>query len=73
MTRPSAECKIEREADEGEEGDDLDGEAGDHDVVSELRVFPGVGFGGGDAAAGGLEEEGEDVARDELHDVNLLY
>lgn len=66
MTGVSAPCEIERETDECEEGDDLEGETRDHDIVSELGVFPGVGFDGGDAAAGGLEEEGEDVAWDEL-------
>ena len=66
MTRPGPVCEVEGEGDECEEGDDLEGETSDHDVVSELGVFASVGFGGGDAAAGGLKEEGEDVTRDEL-------
>ena len=66
MARVHAEREVEGETDESEQRDDLERETGDHDVVSEFRVFPGVRFGGGDAAAGGLEEEGDDVARDEL-------
>lgn len=70
MTRPGPVCEVEGERDKGEEGDDLEGETRDHDVVSELGVFAGVGFGGGDAAAGGLEDEGEDVAGDELRGIS---
>lgn len=66
VARVCAPCEIEGQADKGEEGHDLEGQARDHDVVAELGIFACVGFGGGDAAAGGLEEEGDDVAGDKL-------
>ena len=71
MTGVHAERKIEGETDKSEECDDLECQTRDHDVVSELGVFAGVGFGGGDAAAGGLEEKGDDVAGDELGGVRM--
>lgn len=50
--------------DEGEHGDDLGGETGDHEVDADLRHAVGVG-GRGDGAAGGLEDQGEEIAADE--------
>ena len=61
-----AESEVDAEDHEHGEGEDLEGEAGYHDVVAYFGVFVGVRFCGSDAPACGLEEEREDVAWDEL-------
>jgi len=71
-----APVRVDREIDgeqhEDEERGYLEGEARDHDVVPQRRVLVGVGAGGGDAAAGGLEEEGDDIAGDELRTISTF-
>ncbi len=62
----SPHSEIYAETHEDEEGEDLEGEARDHDVVAGVGAFALVGGGGGEAAAGGLEEEAEEVTGDEL-------
>lgn len=57
--------EVGAEEHEDQEGEDLEGKTGDHDVVARFGVLVGVGGGGGHAAAEGLEDEGEDVAGDE--------
>ena len=57
--------EVGAEEHEDQEGEDLEGETGDHDVVARFGVLVGVGGGGGHAAAEGLEDEREDVAGDE--------
>ena len=49
---------------EDQEGEDLESQTGDHDMVARFGVLVGVGGCGGHAAAEGLEDEGEDVAGD---------
>jgi len=65
LATPNVERKVSRAGHEDEENDDLKHEAGDHDVVARL-VVDGVVVGGGDGAAGGLEDQGDDVAGYEL-------
>lgn len=59
---PPSEAELERECDENKEGEDLKGETGDGDVDRGLAAAFG---GGGQGAAEGLKDEGEDVAGDE--------
>lgn len=57
--------EVEAEDGEDAEGGDLEGDTGDHQVDAGL-LARGAGVGdGGDGAAGGLEEEGEEVGGDE--------
>lgn len=53
---------VEGKSAEDAEGEDLEGEAGEGDGDCDLRFAGGEG---GEGAAGGLEDEGEDVAGDE--------
>lgn len=63
---PHAQGKVGRGEDEEEEGQDLEGEAGDHDAVARGGGVAVVRGDGGEGAARGLEDEGDDVAGDEL-------
>lgn len=60
-----SECEVDTENHEDREGDDLGDETGDHDVDARLSGARVVVGGGGDAAAPALENEREEVARDE--------
>lgn len=62
--REDAAVEDERDGDEEGEEEDLDGEAGDDDVLAEVEVLERLGLRE-DATAAGLHEEGEDVAEDE--------
>lgn len=62
----STDGEVETEDYEDAEGEDLEGETGYHDVVPGCGAFVGVCCCGGDAATCGLEEEGEEIAGDEL-------
>lgn len=68
--RPMPPQRVEEEVaaqeHEGEQGEDLEGEARDHDVVAFGRRLARVEGGGGEAAAGCLQDEGDYVAGDEL-------
>jgi hypothetical protein len=66
MARPGAPGEVASEEHEYEHCDDLGDKAGDHDVVAGLGVFAVCGEDGGHGAADGLEDEGDEVAGDEL-------
>ena len=55
---------------EGGEGYDLEDDTSQHDIAAHIGDLVGAGRGS-DAAADSLEEEGEDVARDEDVGVQL--
>lgn len=61
--RPNAEVCGQK--DEDKESCDLEGQAGNHDVVADGGVLVGVRLRGGQTAAGCLQEERDDVAGDE--------
>ena len=58
--------EVGRDGDEDEQSEDLEGQAGDHDVVARLDGLVLVRGDGGHAATDCLEDEGDDVAGDEL-------
>lgn len=57
-------CVIRAQGDEDGQGDDLEGQTGNHDVDALLRFGVGVGSVG-QCSADGLQHEGKDVAADE--------
>ena len=61
-----AERKIEAQGHEDGEREDLEGEAGDHDVVAGDGGCATVAGAGGEAATGGLEDETQKIAGDKL-------
>ena len=72
----AAEGEVGRGDDEAGHSGHLEGQAGDHDVCAlvggDAQVVGVVGAAayGGDGAAGGLEDEGDDIAGDELRRVS---
>ncbi len=61
---PNAPREIGAQSHEDTQADDLEAQAGDHDV--DPGLLEGFGVGGvGERAADGLHDEGEDVAADE--------
>lgn len=60
-----ADGEVEAHEDEDGEGEDLEREPGDHDVVTRFGRFVVVRCHAGHAAADGLEQQGDEVARDE--------
>ena len=60
-----ANGKIQRQADEDAQCENLKGDSRNENVVACVGVFVLMGSGTGDSAPCCLEEEGEDVARDE--------
>ncbi len=67
LTRLDAE--VDAEHHEDEEREDLESEAGDHDVVAGVRALALVRGGRGKAAAGSLQQEAEEITGDELERV----
>ena len=63
--RDRSHCKVQRKTDKEEEREDLEREARNEDMVAEIRRFVLVAGSGGDTAAGGLQEKGDNVAGDE--------
>ena len=63
--RDGSHCEVQRKTDEEKEGEDLEREARNEDMVAQVGGFVVMTGGGGDATACGLQEEGEDVAGDE--------
>ena len=57
--------EVQAEQLEQEQREDLERQARDHDVVAHVRALVLVAGDRGHAAADGLEQEGDDVARDE--------
>lgn len=67
-----ANCEVDAEDHEDEEGEDLECETRYHDIVPQVWVFVRVGFGGCKTTARGLEEEGEEIAGDELIEILVI-
>ena len=69
---PRVEGEVGRAEHEHEHGEDLEGQAGDHDVVAGLDGLVVVRGYGSHGATNSLQDEREDIARDELESLAIL-
>src|SRR3569833_630783 len=65
VAQDGVDGEVERDGHEDDEGEDLEGEAGDHDVVARVARAAVVRGHRGHAAARGLQHERDDIAGDE--------
>ncbi len=66
MATESVQPKVGAEDHEDQEGEDLEGEPRNHYVIACGRRLVLVGFGGCESTSSGLQEQGQEIAGDEL-------